>query len=387
MKPRSVFQDRWLLAALAVLLGLAWQAVIVHSRHGGNWTALYYSGARFNLPPELESSTYRHPDSFGYDGQFYRLAAHDPMGLKGYSSYFDAPSYRRRRIAVPALAWLLGFGQTRLIDYSYLAVIHLMVAAGVVLLSRLADSYGRHPAWGLAFLLYPGTLNGIARLLPDLALGVVICGFLLWRQERRLWTWVLLAFGCLTRELGLLLVAAAVGQELWRRRWVFGAIWASAALPAIAWWWSIRPGDGTGGGSGSYGWLGGHAFVGFFERMGMTVHYSTFRLAELTLQAADVAVMAGLAAGAVAAVWCWWRERGGGLEWLALAGASLALVATNPYFLCDDYSYPRAFGLLVGPLALMALKERNLWLAVPLGLLALRLVLVMLGLIGIGLFG
>jgi hypothetical protein len=380
-----MLQNRWCLAGTAVLLALLWQAAMVHSRYGGNWTSLYYSGARFSLPPELEDRTYRHPDSFGYDGQFYRLAAHDPLGLKGYSPYFDAAFYRKRRIAVPALAWLLGFGQSRLIDYSYLAVIHLLIAAGVVLLSRVAQGYARHPAWGLAFLLYPATLNGIARLLPDLALGVAICGFLLWRQERRLWAWALLSFGCLTRELGLVLVAAAVGQELWRRRWALGALWASSALPAFAWWVNIGYGGGRGGGSGNYRWLGGHAFVGFFERMAMPVHYTEYRPAELALQAVDVAVMAGLAAGSMAALWCWWRNRDGDLEWLALAAVSLAIVAANPHFLQDDYSYPRAFGLLAGPLALMALRGPNRWLAVPLGLLSLRLVLVMLGLIILGL--
>jgi hypothetical protein len=386
LKLARALQNRWCLAGLAVLLALLWQATIVHARFGGDWTGLYYAGDGFSLPPELASRTYRHAGSNGYDAQFYRLAALDPLDLKGYSQYFDSPSYRRRRIGVPALAWLLGFGQSRLIDYSYIAVIHLLIAAGVGLLSRLAQSYGRHQAWGMAFLLYPATLSGVARLMPGLALGVSICGYLLWRQERRPWAWALLAFGCLTRELGLLLVAAAVGQELWRRRWALAALWTSSVLPAFAWWASIPSSGEPGGGSGNYQWLGSHAFAGFFERMAMPVHYTGFRPAELALQAADVAVMAGLAAAAVAALWCWWRNRGGDLEWLALAAASLAIVAANPYFLRDECSTARAYSLLTGPLALMALKGGSGWLAVPLGLLSLRLALGMVGVLAVKFF-
>ena len=58
-----MLQNRWCLGGLAVLLALLWQSSIVHSRYGGNWTALYYSSARFSLPPELAPVTYRHPDS------------------------------------------------------------------------------------------------------------------------------------------------------------------------------------------------------------------------------------------------------------------------------------------------------------------------------------
>jgi hypothetical protein len=323
------FENKWLLSGMAVLMALLWQTASVNVRFGGDWTSLYYSGEYFSLPPDLEARTYRHANSPGYDAQFYRLLAHDPLDLKGYSQYHDAPVYRRRRIAVPVLAWLLGLGQPSLIDYSYLAAIHLLIGAGVFLLSRLAESYGRHPAWGAAFLVFPATLSGVARLMPDLALGVVICGFLLWRQERRVWAWVLLAFGCLTRELGLLIVAAAAGQELWRRRWVFVALWTSAAGPAFLWWAGARSGEGAAGASGNYGWLGQYAFTGFFERIAAPVRYSEFRSADIVLQASDAAAMLGLAAAAVTAVWCWWRNRSGDLEWFALAAASLAIVAVH----------------------------------------------------------
>ncbi|MBA3975089.1 MAG: hypothetical protein C0504_12840 [Candidatus Solibacter sp.] len=369
-----------------MLAALLWQAAAVHTRFGGNWTSLYYSGELFSVPAELEAGTYRHGGSAGYDGQFYRMVAHDPLGLKRWTQHFDAESYRRRRIAVPAIAWALGMGQPRLIDISYIATIHLLIAAGVLLLGRLAESYGRHPGWGMAFLLYPASLSGVARLMPDLGLGVSICGYLLWRRERRWWAWAMLAFACLNRELGLLLVAAAAGQAVWRRRWSLGALWATAAVPAIAWWGvnSIqgRPGDGA----ALHGWLGQHALTGYFERIAEPVQYTGMRAANLILQAADAASMLGLAAAAAAAVWCWWRNRDGELEWLALAAASLAVVAAHPVFLRDECSTARAFSLLTGPLALMALKGGSGWLAVPMGLVTLRLALGMLGVLAVRFF-
>lgn len=379
----GLLRNRWYLAGLAVLLAVLCQAAIVYSRYDGNWTALFYSGTHFRLPPELKAATYQHRDSNGYDGQFYRLTAHDPLGLKGYSEYYDSPSYRRRRIAVPALAWFLGLGQTRLIDWAYLATVQLLIASGVVLLSRLAEGYGRHPAWGAAFLFYPATLSGVARMLPDLALGLSILGYLLWRREHKTWAWLLLAFGCLTRELGLLIVAAAVCHEIRHRGWTFALLWASAPLPAIAWWASLISSGVAGGGAGVSRWLGRHAFIGFFERMTWTAHYTDVDWVNLGFHVADVAAMAGLAAAGVAAVWCWWNNRDGELEWLALAAASLAVIAAHPVFLRDECSTSRAYSLLTGPLALMSLKGRNPWLAVPLGLLALRLALGILGVLAV----
>ena len=46
-------------------------------------------GAQAHRPPDLARPGYVYPQSAGYDGQFYRLAAHDPLGRKGYWAYMD----------------------------------------------------------------------------------------------------------------------------------------------------------------------------------------------------------------------------------------------------------------------------------------------------------
>jgi hypothetical protein len=68
--------------------------------YGDNWSALFYHVEIFPLPPELEAGTY-HVHGGGYDGQFYRLLAHDPLLQEGYAQYADAPQLRFRRILVP----------------------------------------------------------------------------------------------------------------------------------------------------------------------------------------------------------------------------------------------------------------------------------------------
>ena len=97
-------------ATLSVLLVFCWTAARVHFVTAGNWTALFYTGAGIPMPPELDKGTYR-MSADGYDGQFYRLLAHDPFLGKNYARYVDAPQFRFRRCLVPMAAWLLACGQ------------------------------------------------------------------------------------------------------------------------------------------------------------------------------------------------------------------------------------------------------------------------------------
>src|ERR1044072_1877409 len=114
---------------MSVLLVFSWTVAWIHYVFGGNWTAVFYTGADLRVPPDLDAQTYRVP-KVGYDGQFYRCLAHDPFLRKGYGSYVDSPRLRFGRILVPFLAWLLGAGQSRWIDGAYVAVRMLFLALG-----------------------------------------------------------------------------------------------------------------------------------------------------------------------------------------------------------------------------------------------------------------
>jgi hypothetical protein len=223
-------------AILSVLLVFAWTAARIHYAFGGNWTATFCTGTNFRVPPDLDAGTYRF-EGDGYDGQFYRYLAHDPFLRKGYSRYVDAPQMRFRRLLVPLAAWLFAFGQPRAIDGAYIAVEMLFLALGVYWCARLLARRGRSPLWGLLFVVVPATLASFDRMLLDGPLTALFAGFLLYCEEER-WTrvWALAMLAALTRETGLLLIAALVTDRLWRRDWRRAAWFASSGVPAVAWY-------------------------------------------------------------------------------------------------------------------------------------------------------
>lgn len=107
---------------------------------------------------------------------------------------------------------------------------------GAYWVARYASLCGRHPAWGLAFLLVPTVLLSAERMTADVALAAVCAGVAV--QARRGATvalYLLLVAAGLVRETGLLLVVAASAHALWAGKRREAALFASAALPVLAW--------------------------------------------------------------------------------------------------------------------------------------------------------
>src|ERR1041385_915357 len=152
-----------ILALAAVLAVWLWQLATVHFNYGGNWTALFCTAPDWRIPPFLlGENIFKFPaGSLGYDGQMYHLIAHDPWMHRGAVAAMDDPALRYRRILVPMLAWLLALGRDSAIHAAYFAVILGFVFLGVYWLARVMAIRGRHPAWGLMFLLMPATLVSI----------------------------------------------------------------------------------------------------------------------------------------------------------------------------------------------------------------------------------
>src|ERR1700722_4966098 len=100
------------LALLAVAAVFARQCATVHANYGGNWTALYCTGARLGVPAPLASEhVWQFPGSNGFDGQMYHYIAHDPLIRDAaLAGHVDDPRLRYRRILVPGLAYLLAGG-------------------------------------------------------------------------------------------------------------------------------------------------------------------------------------------------------------------------------------------------------------------------------------
>ena len=159
-----------LVGVIAVFAAAGWQALTVHANYQGNWTALFSTSQSTALPPELDRGTFRFPANTGYDGQYYRLVAHDPWLTLGYAKYSDMAALRWRRVLVPGLAWALAGGARERIDAAYIFVVLGFIGLGAYALSRWLLRQGRHPAGGLLFLFLPGTLTCIDRLTVDVAL-------------------------------------------------------------------------------------------------------------------------------------------------------------------------------------------------------------------------
>ncbi len=346
-----------LVAILSAVLVFAWTAARIHYAFGGNWTAVFCSGAIFPGPPDLDAGTYRFPDT-GYDGQFYRFLAHDPFLRKGYFRYVDGPQLRFRRVLVPLAAWLAGFGQRGWIDAAYIAVEMLFLALGVYWCARLLARRGHSPFWGLLFVAMPATVASSDRMLVDGPLTALFAGFLLYSEEER-WgsVWVLAMLAALTRETGLLLGAALAMDRLLHRDWRRAAWFASSGIPAVAW----------------YAYLAGRLpqdvpspamltvpVWGLLQRLLWFRPYPDPRV-QLLLRVTDILAVLGLVISVVLAA-RWLLARRLGPAGLAVGlFAALALVLGAPVM-----SEAFAFGRSTSPLLLWVMIEavsRKRWIA------------------------
>lgn len=229
----------WGYPALAVLLVAAWQWATVTSNYGGNWTALYCTGGLQRLPPLVASEhVYVFANSTGYDGQFYHYIAHDPFLRSDLKTHVDDPRERYRRILVPLAAYTLALGRQQWIDPAYELVMLLAIGVGVYWSCRLAEESKLPPAWGLAFLLAPAIPIAMDRMVTDAALAAFTVAFLLYQKSPRK-LFVVLVCAVLTRETGVLLIAAVVAWRLWRREIRLAALLLLSGLPAFCWHWYV----------------------------------------------------------------------------------------------------------------------------------------------------
>jgi hypothetical protein len=158
-------------------LVFCWQALQVYFAFGGNWTALFHHDVYPPMPAGFEG-TYLHPHGGDYDGQYYRYLTRDPWPPYDYAKWMDSPAQRGSRVLVPALAWALSLGGRIAPDAAYILLTGLFTGLGVYFCARWMDSRGRSAWWGLAFLVLPGVISSVDRLLIDVALAALVAGFL-----------------------------------------------------------------------------------------------------------------------------------------------------------------------------------------------------------------
>jgi hypothetical protein len=229
-------------ALLCSLSGLALQFLIVNFRYGGNWTALFCTGSKFKVPPALAGEkVYVFSNSTGYDGQMYHYVAHDPLIRTDIWRYMDNSRVRYRRILLPAIAFLLAARRQTSIDSAYLGANLLFLFLGAWWLSRYLDSLGLQPRLAALFVLAPASLVSLDRLTVDLPFTALCIGFALYvRLGQDAKAYAVLMLACLSRDTGFVLVAAACLALSVKRRFAKAVVFATAMLPAAAWYWRVK---------------------------------------------------------------------------------------------------------------------------------------------------
>jgi hypothetical protein len=365
-------------AILAVLLALLWQAATVRFNYGGNWTALFCTGDRQRVPPQLAANTYLFMLSSGYDGQFYRYVAHDPLLGKGLWRFVDNPSIRYRRILVPGLAFLIAGGRSQFIDAAYLGVVLVFVFLGSYWLSRYAAFHGRHPAWGIGFIFVPATLISLNRLTVDVAL-VALCAGFAWYAKKgsRAGLCLVLALAGLTRETGLLLAAAASLDALWNRRLRQAVLFAAMSSPALLWFSYVSARAVTLAPARAGGlvpaWALHYPVVGIAMKLFMPERYQYGPALNWMIQAVDTLALIGILLALGLVIWSLRRWRFNEETWAALVFAGLTVAVSNPYFWKDVNGYARPVSPLLLFVGLRACSGGPLWVLVPSALVDLRI--------------
>jgi len=361
-------------ALAAVVAVFVWQAATVHFNYGGNWSALFCTGAKLGIAPAVANEKiHLFPDAAGWDGQFYHYIAHDPWIQRDLWKSIDAPRLRYRRILLPATAHLLALGQAAWIDWSYRLVVLGFTFAGVYWVALLAGEYGRSRWWGLAFLLLPATLVSIDRMAVDVALAALCLGFVWYggkgRQGAALYAVLVLAG--LARDTGLLLALGWCAWLLWKRQWGRALVFATAAIPAAAW----------------YAYVAGHTlpfryhalfslpFTGMLHRVTHPMPYPFAPALNALLIGLDWLAVGGVLAMIALTIRAAWQIRMHAVSVVLAAVCFMAVINWYPGDWLETYDYGRIFSPALALLALRGMETGTWSWCLPLLLILPRIAL------------
>ena len=215
---------------------LGYQAFYVHATAPGQWSALFFNGSRF-AHPNVENFGYIYPDSYGYDGQWYRLLALDPLLNKGLTKYLDNPRLRARRILIPAIAGALGKESLPASEYWFIAITDVTMALGGLCFVRLAKDSCAPVAAAILYLFIPAIPVSTDRMVLD---GPSVAGFLavllFFRERRTAPLMMVLTALPLVRENAVPVTAGVALAYFLARDYRKMLLATVTGLPSIAWW-------------------------------------------------------------------------------------------------------------------------------------------------------
>jgi hypothetical protein len=246
LRPRSSRRAR-ICAAVAALSAVPASMLVAGFSAEAGFLRFLVVGRVFEARalPELREARPPLGSEHGYDGQFYAQLALDPtLRRPELRQALDGLAYRSRRIGLPVLAHLLGFGRPAVVLQIY-ALLNFAFWAALLaaFLRHVGLERPRDFLLAAALLWNTGALVSLQRALTDfpaVALGVVA----VWQTSRKLAPAGLLSAACLVKETSILQILA-VG---WPERERGGATrhlvtWALMLLPVAVWvvylWWNL----------------------------------------------------------------------------------------------------------------------------------------------------
>jgi hypothetical protein len=371
----------WLLALSGTLVVLLWQWTTVQANFGGNWTALFCTGALQRHPPLVASEhIYLFANSTGFDGQFYHYIAHDPLLRSDLTNFVDDPRLRYHRILIPLLAYGIAFGHSGLIDRAYELVCLLSIALGVYWSCRLAQTAGLAAAWGLLFLAMPAIPITLDRLVVDSGLAALTAAFLYYNRYRSWKLFLVLTCAALTRETGFLLVLAYCASLALHREFRMAGIFLLSAAPAIAWYGYVQM--NTSALPYSFSPI---PFSAILRVLGHPWKYPSGTPFAPAVVVADYLALAGVLLAFGFAFFWFARAPADPIRITAALFATLALVFQRPDHWQNVYDFGRVYTPVLLCLAAIGAERRNAWLLLPVAMLlpriAIQLAPQMLGII------
>jgi hypothetical protein len=355
-------------ALICLAIGFSWQALTVHYNRDGNWSALFLTGSRFPVPPALASENlYVFPDSAGYDGQMYHYAAHDPLLRHGLGKFIDSPRLRYRRILLPAMAFLLAGGRQGAIDACFIASNLLFLFLGAWWVARYFVFSGLSPRWSILFVTIPAAVTSLDRLTVDLTMTALAMGFAYYAKIESRWKlYAVLVLAGLSRETGLVLIAAYCLYVLAQRRLAQAVLFSTAIVPTALWYLYVN--------------LHTDEIIGSWFQMPMRgivnwamhpFHYQYSALVNGVILTLEYLSMAGVVMGCVLALLLWFRNPIGYLE-IAMAIWTAMALCFNESFYQDALGGGRVLSALLIFLILRNAGRLSLVWCLPLILVSMR---------------
>jgi hypothetical protein len=205
----------------SLLLAIAFVAVLL-VRAQGDASLLVHAAPPDTDPARARPTLTVQAQDKGFDGQFfYRLGVSPWNGDRWVAGVKDdLPALRNARWGYGALAWLGSAGDPDLVPWSLIAVNLAAALALGAAGGALAHASGRHRAWGLAFVVWPGFAYSLSLDTSELVASAFVLGGLVAARHRR-WGLAALALtaAVLTRDTTAVVPFgfALAGLVGWRR--------------------------------------------------------------------------------------------------------------------------------------------------------------------------